>query len=121
MFLWRNKKSISTFFVEKKKQQQLEMCPQYRDAPAVWYLTIKLQNSTWYKYLNLSLTGSLTYVCKYICMENLKTLFVLRFYGPVNQMGSCRARSVYLTTRLLGRRLTSIVHILSTETDNCPS
>ena len=26
-------------------------------------------------------------------------LFVLRFYGPVNPMGSCRARSVYLTTR----------------------
>ena len=30
-------------------------------------------------------------------------LFVLRFYGPVNPMGSCRARSVYLTTRLPGR------------------
>ena len=30
-------------------------------------------------------------------------LFVLRFYGPVNPMGSCQARSVYLTTRLLGR------------------
>ena len=30
-------------------------------------------------------------------------LFVFRFYGPVNQMGSCRAWSVYLTTRLLGR------------------
>ena len=30
-------------------------------------------------------------------------LFVLRFYGPVNPMGSCRARSVYLATRLLGR------------------
>ena len=30
-------------------------------------------------------------------------LFVLRFYGPVNRIGSCRARSVYLTTRLLGR------------------
>ena len=30
-------------------------------------------------------------------------LFVLRFYGPVNPMGSCWARSVYLTTRLLGR------------------
>ena len=28
-------------------------------------------------------------------------LFVLRFYGPVNPMGSCRARSVYLTTLLL--------------------
>ena len=30
-------------------------------------------------------------------------LFVLRFYGPVNPMGSCRVRSVYLTTHLLGR------------------
>ena len=33
----------------------------------------------------------------------LVCLFVLRFYGPVNPMGSCRARAVYLTTRLLGR------------------
>ena len=53
-------------------------------------------------------------------------VFVLRFYGPVNPMGSCQARSVCLTTSLLGRtksskRLTSIVHILSPETDNCPS
>ena len=30
-------------------------------------------------------------------------LFVLRFYGPVNPIRLCRARSVYLTTRLLGR------------------
>ena len=30
-------------------------------------------------------------------------LFVLRFYGPVNPIRSCRARSVYLTTCLLGR------------------
>ena len=30
-------------------------------------------------------------------------LFVLRFYGPVNQVGSCRARSVYLTKLLLSR------------------
>ena len=30
-------------------------------------------------------------------------VFVLGFYGPVNPMGSYRARSVYLTTRLLGR------------------
>ena len=30
-------------------------------------------------------------------------LFVLRFYGPVNPMGSCWVRSVYLTTPLLGR------------------
>ena len=31
--------------------------------------------------------------------------FVLRFYGPVNPIGSCRAQSVYLTKRLLGRTL----------------
>ena len=30
-------------------------------------------------------------------------LVCLRFYGPVNPMGSCRARSVYLTKRLLDR------------------
>ena len=30
-------------------------------------------------------------------------VFVLRFYGPVNPMGSCRGWSVYLTTRLLDR------------------
>ena len=35
--------------------------------------------------------------------QSVVILFVLRFYGPVNPMGSCRARSVYLTTRLLGR------------------
>ena len=35
--------------------------------------------------------------------NHLLDSFVLRFYGPVNPMGSCGARSVYLTTRLLGR------------------
>ena len=43
------------------------------------------------------------------------------FYSSVNPMGSCRARSVYLTTLLLGRlsplkQLTSNKHILSPET-----
>ena len=51
--------------------------------------------------------------------NSYQSLFVMRFYSPVNSMGSCRARSVYLTTRLLGRL--SIVHILLPETDNCPS
>ena len=36
-------------------------------------------------------------------------------------MGSCPELSVYFTIHLLGRQLTSIVHILSPETDNCPS
>ena len=38
---------------------------------------------------------------------------------PSQPMGSCRARTVYLTILLLGRpkRLTSIVHILSPEND----
>ena len=30
-------------------------------------------------------------------------LFVLSFYGPVNQIVSCRTWSVYLTSLLLGR------------------
>ena len=30
-------------------------------------------------------------------------LFVLRFYSPINPVGSCRARSIYLTTLSLGR------------------
>ena len=33
----------------------------------------------------------------------LARLFVLMFYSLVNPMGSCRAQSVYLITRLLGR------------------
>ena len=30
-----------------------------------------------------------------LCTCHRQFLFVLRFYGPVNPMGSCRARSVY--------------------------
>ena len=41
-------------------------------------------------------------VVKYIS-KSLVCLFVLRFYGPVNPKGSCRARSVYLATHLLGK------------------
>ena len=35
--------------------------------------------------------------------HNFSCLFVLRFYGPVNPVGSCRMLSVYPTTLLLGR------------------
>ena len=42
-------------------------------------------------------------MCPVYCHIVVFSLFVFRFYGPVNPMGSCRARSVYLTTRLLGR------------------
>ena len=38
----------------------------------------------------------------FLCLTPL-FVFVLRFYNPVNPVGSCRARSVYLTTHLLGR------------------
>ena len=52
-------------------------------------------------------------------------LFGLRFYGSVNPIGSCRELSVYLPTftgqAYSSKWLTSIVHILSPETDNCPS
>ena len=50
--------------------------------------------------------------------DNPLCLFVLRFHGPVNPMGSCRVPSVYLTTLLLGRLsplwLTSIESKLTT-------
>ena len=49
--------------------------------------------------------GYMIFMTWVISLNNLSVmfLFVLRFYGPVNPKGSCRARSVYLTTRLLGR------------------
>ena len=52
-----------------------------------------------------------------VCVEVLR---------PSQPMGSCRARSVFLNHTFTGqaycsKRLTSIVHILSQETDNCPS
>ena len=52
-----------------------------------------------YLYICIDLSIHLPYYIKI----GLKCLFVLRFYGPVNPMGSCRARSVYLTSRSLGR------------------
>ena len=48
-------------------------------------------------------------------------LLVLRFYGHVNPLGSCRARSVYLITLLLSRLSPLRISILSPETDNCSS
>ena len=42
-------------------------------------------------------------LCLFLTDITETCLFVLRYYGPVNPMGSCRVRSVYLTTRLLGR------------------
>ena len=58
-------------------------------------------------------------------MTSEKVLFVLRFYGPVKPMGSCRARCLpnhtFTGHALSSKRLTSIAHILSPETDNCPS
>ena len=52
----------------------------------------------------------LCFRCLFVCVEVLRPI------------GSCGALSVYLTTRLLGKLSPlSIVHILSPETDNCPS
>ena len=55
--------------------------------------------------LSVSSLRKLDYVANklYDRKHDLYVLFVLRFYGPVNPVGSCRARSVYLTTHLLGR------------------
>ena len=46
----------------------------------------------------------MTVVSVLFCSVRSAALFVvLRFYVPVNSVGSFRERSVYLTTRLLGR------------------
>ena len=58
----------------------------------------KENNKTW-----------LTYTCftssqlSHSSIQYKSNLFVLMFYGTANPVGSCRARSVYLTTRLMGR------------------
>ena len=41
--------------------------------------------------------------CRLIVTLKVKTFVCVEVLRPVNPMGSCRARSVYLTTRLLGR------------------
>ena len=53
--------------------------------------------------VNLEINSDNLYIYLRLFVLLYADLFVLRFYGPVNPMGSCRARSVYLTTRLLGR------------------
>ena len=48
--------------------------------------------------------GLVFYVSLNIILNHIEmTLFVLRFYGPVNPMGSCQAQSICLITLLLGR------------------
>ena len=71
-------------------------------------IILKLQ--TGYKYMaEITIYKVQRAITPKVCEPELKflcsagCLFVLRFYGPVNPMGSCRAWSVYLTTRLLGR------------------
>ena len=46
---------------------------------------------------------------------------MLKFYGPINPMGSCRANLTTPGQASSSKQLTNIVHILSPETDNCPS
>ena len=65
---------------------KIEMCPQYTDTPAVGYLTIKLQNSTWYKCLNLSLTGSCTYIYSYRRMYIRTHVHVRTYRKPKSYM-----------------------------------
>ena len=70
-----------------------------------WLSIFLVPPAQWLSCQSICLTGRLwvrsptkdTKTCQLHC------LFVLVFYGPVNLMGSCRAWSVYLTTRLLGR------------------
>ena len=91
--------------------------------------------STSYKNLNLSLTGSHTYNVqnKYLLMHNLNTICPnICWFVCVEVLRPSQPNRVMLTTvslpnhmftgqALSSKRLTSIVHILSPETDNCLS
>ena len=46
-------------------------------------------------------------VCFWGKIRTILCLFVLRFYSPVNPMGSCRARSVYVDSPVIAGAITS--------------
>ena len=54
-----------------------------------------------YEYTQAAQTNVHIKIVAYV--DGARFVFVLRFYCLVNSMGLCRARSVYLTTRLQGR------------------
>ena len=49
-------------------------------------------------FVNLSVTASALSCLGIVFFLTFACLFVVRFYGPINPMGSCRVQSVYLTT-----------------------
>ena len=88
LFLWRNKKKKNVFIKTYK------ICGYPLLSVAVFLTVLPcLSNMKEFAPLGISCAGP----------DQMPCLFVLRFYGPVNPMGSCQVRSVYLTTRLLHR------------------
>ena len=101
---WSALMSTTTYvFVEKKKNYQQFLVGKQKKMPYLELCSCVSRKT----YLSESLLWDDCHVYPqhvfFFCFFGLKCLFVLRFYGPVNPMGSCRAWSVYLTTRLLGR------------------
>ena len=90
--LWVLKLEVPRWGASNEYQQHLFL---WRNKKNINIFGLKKKAS--YQELWLSLIKAIITCNTFFC------LFVLRFYGPVNPMGSCWARSVYLTTRLLGR------------------
>ena len=84
---------------EGPKYSRLSLSRSPRDFLKYW---ISEPRNIWFAEWRKKINRTTTFH-KWICNLTPEDLFVLRFYGPVNPMWSCRARSVYLTTRLLGR------------------
>ena len=83
-------RGYKTFFKLNSAEREIFSANKYENANNSWHFHI-------YKQRNF-------HAQLYLVRKDLQLLVgVLRFYGPVNPMGSCRARSVYLTTFLLGR------------------
>ena len=78
-------------YADKSRQQKMVLIP-YADNGYPGYCPFDMSRKGVFA-LRFVLNEDMLFVC----------LSVLRFYDPVNPVGSCRARSIYLTARLLGR------------------
>ena len=87
MFSWRNVQKLSAGYMWTINFQiSLCIC---KSGQAIHY-TLQL---------GITRKKRITILLRY----HMSDLFVLRFYAPVNPMGSCLTLSVYITTLLLGR------------------
>ena len=101
----RKSKSLGTFWIVRPWTERPDIRGWTKGSGSRMYQNMKLHLSDLWKHPSCW-PLSIVLLTRLSPSKNalfIYSLFVLRFYGPVNPMGSCQARSVYLTTCLLGR------------------